>query len=407
MGNDIQVNLGFTADIEAAKAQIQQLQVSLSNLTKNARLNDNSLGFSAEIQKSITLASELQVALKNAVNIKTGSLDLSKFSDSLSKNGTSLSQYAAALGKLGPTGAQVFSQLASAITTAEIPLKRTNTLLTDFASTMKNTIKWQLSSSIVHGLMSETQEAFRYAQDLNQSLTNIRIVSGKSADEMSRFAEKANQAAKALSATTLDYTNASLIYAQQGLDDAQIEERTAITLKMAHAAGQSTQEVSNQLTAVWNNYANGSEDLEHFADAMVKLGADTASSSDEIAQGLEKFAAIGDTVGLSFDNAAAALATVTATTRQSADVVGTAFKTLFARMQDLELGETLEDGTTLGQYAEGLASVGINIKEANGELKDMDNIIYELGIKWDTISKDQQVALAQTVAGKLIVLMLA
>ena len=101
---------------------------------------------------------------------------------------------------------------------------------------------------------------------------------------------------------------------------------------MANVSSQSAETVSDQMTAVWNNFAKGGENLERFADVMVRLGADTASSSDEIAQGLEKFAAIGDMVGLSFDNAAAALATVTATTRQSADVVGTAFKTIFARI---------------------------------------------------------------------------
>lgn len=79
---------------------------------------------------------------------------------------------------------------------------------------------------------------------------------------------------------------------------------------------------------------------------------------------------------------------------------------MFARIQDLELGDTLEDGTTLGQYSQALNAVGINIKQANGELKDMDDILYEMGTKWNTISKDQQVALAQTVAG-MKVLMLA
>jgi TP901 family phage tail tape measure protein len=84
---------------------------------------------------------------------------------------------------------------------------------------------------------------------------------------------------------------------------------------------------------------------------MVALGAATASSSEEISEGLNKFAAVAETVGLSYEYAASALATVTATTRQSADVVGTAFKTLFARIQDLELGKKLDDGTTLGQYS--------------------------------------------------------
>jgi TP901 family phage tail tape measure protein len=109
--------------------------------------------------------------------------------------------------------------------------------------------------------------------------------------------------------------------------------------------------VSDQLTAVWNNFAKGGENLEYYADVMTALGAATASSTDEISEGLNKFASVAETVGLSYEYAASALATVTATTRQSADVVGTAFKTLFARIQDLELGKTLDDGTTLGTYS--------------------------------------------------------
>jgi TP901 family phage tail tape measure protein len=90
---------------------------------------------------------------------------------------------------------------------------------------------------------------------------------------------------------------------------------------------------------------------------------------------------------LSYEYATTALATVTATTRQSADVVGTAFKTLFARIQDLELGETLDDGVTLGKYSQGLAAVGVNILDAKGGLKDMNTILNEMGAKWDSLSK--------------------
>ena len=126
---------------------------------------------------------------------------------------------------------------------------------------------------------------------------------------------------------------------------------------MANVIKQNADIVSDQLTAIWNNFYDGSESLEYYADVMTALGAATASSTDEIAEGLEKFAAVSNTVGLSYEYATSALATVTATTRQSADVVGTAFKTLFARIQDLELGKTLEDGTTLGKYSQALETV--------------------------------------------------
>jgi hypothetical protein len=52
------------------------------------------------------------------------------------------------------------------------------------------------------------------------------------------------------------------------------------------------------------------------------------------------------------------------------------------------LGETLEDGTTLGTYSENLAKVGVNIKDASGGLKEMNQILDETAAKWGTLDKD-------------------
>ena len=398
MAKQLNVNLAFTADTGKAKAQLQDLQNQLNKVINLPTSGlDNKL--TKEISEAGYAAAELKVHLENAVNVKTGSLDFSKFNQSLKKSGVTLSEYANKIKDIGPEGQKAFVMLAQSIASAEVPIKRSNALLSELWVTMKNTIRWQLTSSMLHGFMGAIQSAVGYAGDLNESLNNIRIVTGNSVDEMAMFAKEANKAAKALSTTTTEYTDAALIYYQQGLNDQQVKDRTDITIKMANVSRQSAEVVSDQMTAVWNNFYDGSQSLEHYADAMTKLGADTASSSDEIAQGLEKFAAIGDTIGLSFDNAAAALATVTATTRQSADVVGTAFKTIFARIQGLSLGETLDDGTNLNKYSEALSKVGISIFEQNGELKNMDNILSEMGAKWETLNKSQQVALAQTVAG--------
>ena len=398
MAKQLNVNLTFTADTSKAKAQLQDLQNQLSHVI-NLPGSSFAGGITSDIQKATQAAAELKVHLESATNVKTGTLDFAKLNQSIKNSGSSLSEYAARIQSIGPEGQKAFAMLAQSVASAEVPIRRSNALLSELWITMKNTIRWQLTSSVLHGFMGAVQSAVGYAKDLDRSLNNIRIVTGQSAEQMAVFAERANKAAKALSTTTTEYTNASLIYYQQGLSDEDVQARTDITIKMAQASGQSAEIVSDQLTALWNNFYDGSQSLEHFADVLTKLGAETASSSDEISAGLEKFAAIGDMIGLSYDNAAAALATVTAQTRQSADVVGTAFKTIFARIQGLSLGETLDDGTNLNKYSEALQKVGISIFEQNGELKDMDNILNEMGAKWETLNKDQQVALAQTVAG--------
>ena len=397
------VNMRFTADTGQAKQQLRDLQSSLDTLmnqiaTKNIKFFDVN-ATKKEIDEASAAVQELKIALDQATNVDTGRLDLSKFSKSLSQSGYTLQDFATHLENLGPTGDKAFVALAQSVINAEVPLKRTNALLDNFKKTIANTARWQISSNLMHGVQRSIQKTYHYAEDLNKSLNNIRIVTGQNSDQMAQFAERANKAAQALSTTTTNYTNASLIYYQQGLSNREVADRTEVTIKMANAAGESASKVSDQLTAVWNNFYDGSKSLEYYADVMTKLGAYTASSTDEISEGIQKFASVANTIGLSYEYATSALATLTAKTRESANTVGNSLKTLFARIQGLTLGETLEDGTDLNKYSLALEKVGISIKDQQGELKDMNTILDEMMNKWDSLSRAEQVALAQTVGG--------
>lgn len=388
--------IGFSADTSKLSTALKQLESQLNKIA-TGKVSGN---FGIEqIREASSAATQLGAHLKAAINVDTGKLDISKFARSLHSSNTTLSSLSASLTRIGPAGQAAFMNIARAVTEAEMPLKRSNELMNKLWITMKNTVRWQVTSGLLTGFTGAIGDAYRYAEDLNESLNNIRIVTGKSTAEMAQFAKQANRAAKELNTTTTKYTDASLIYYQQGLDDKQVKARTDVTAKFANVSRENLTLSSEYLTAIWNNFAKGSENLEYFADVIVALGAATASSSQEIATGLNKFAATAETVGLSYEYATSALATVTATTRQSADIVGTAFKTLFSRIQDLELGKTLDDGTTLGKYSKALDAVGVSIKDSNGELRDMDRILDDIGGKWDTLNKDEQVALAQAVGG--------
>lgn len=391
MAKRLNYTIGVDADTSKFEVSVQKAVADLNKL--------NSVNLSTGLNEANKAAVSLAGNLRRAINPETGKLDLTNFNNNLKQSGETLNSYYQKLVQLGPAGEQAFLSVARSVTEAELPLKRSSRLLNELWITMKNTMRWQLTSSALHGFVGSLEQAYGYAKNLDRSLNNIRIVSEKSADDMARFAEQANKAAKALSTTTTNYTDASLIYYQQGLTDQEVLDRTETTIKMANVAGTTAETASQQLTAIWNNFYDGSQTLDHYADVMVKLGAVTASSSDEISEGIEKFAAVANTVGLSYEYAASALATVTAQTRESASIVGTAFRTLFSRIQGLNLGETLDDGTTLNKYSQALATVGVQIKDTNGELKGMDKILDDLGGKWDTLAQDQKIALAETVAG--------
>ena len=391
----INYNIGINADTAQAKANIESLMRDLQRLGTQR----NYMQISPDIQQASRAALELGQNLRSALNPETGNLNLEAFNANLKASGRTLADYQALLTSLGPNGQDAFLNLARAIQAADEPLVRTNKLMSDLWTTMRNTVRWQITASALQGFTSALSDAYRYAQDLNESLTNIRIVTEYSTEQMRDFAQYANESAQRLSTTTTDYTDAALIYYQQGLSEEEVQARTETTIRLAQAAGISAQEASEELTAIWNNFYDGSQSLEYYADVLVRLGADTASSSEEISEGLQQFASVADAVGLSYEYAASALATITATTRESANTVGTALRTLFARFQGLQLGETLEDGVDLNKYSRALEAVGVQVLDVNGDLRDMDDILTDLGSVWETLSSAQQVALAQTVAG--------
>lgn len=403
MAQQLQVNLSFTADSEKAKAQIQDLQNSLNNLMKNNPTGKANLPVTKELLKAQQAAAQLSISLKNATNVNTGKLNLTQFSSELQKSGMTLEKYRIQLSALGPEGEKTFLNLAKSVMTADSAIKNSNKLVNDLWISLKNTAKWQLSSSMIKGFMGAVSTAFNYAEDLNKSLNQIQIVTGHSAEQMARFAKQANIAAKELSTTTTAYTDASLIYYQQGLDDANVKARTDITVKAANAAGTNAEEMADYLTAVWNSYKVGSDELERYVDVMAALGAGTATSLEEISTAMEKVASVGEATGVKFEQMSSIIATVSSVTRQSAETVGTAFKTIFARMADLKLdGSVEEDGvtTTLGTVSKQLAQVGVNILDANGELRDMGDVTEELMGKWGTMNKATQQAVAIAIAGK-------
>jgi hypothetical protein len=62
-------------------------------------------------------------------------------------------------------------------------------------TTLKNTAKWEISSSFVHGIEGAISGAVSYVKELDSTLNNIRIVTGATSADMANFAKMANSAA--------------------------------------------------------------------------------------------------------------------------------------------------------------------------------------------------------------------
>lgn len=395
----ISYQVGLNIDTKQAKQDMNELLKSISKISDQAIVSFDT----KQIREGIEAARELERHLTKAFDVSTGNLDLAKFSASIKQSNGSLEALAIKLQSFGPTGQASFNQLANAINSAQVPLKRTSTMVDNLMINLKKTAQWQLSSTIIHGAQAQLSQAINYVKNLNKSLTNIAIVSDLSSKQLAEFAISAQKMGRSLATSTLDVTNAALIYFQQGDSVLQAMEKAAITIKAANAsANSSAAEMSEYLTAIWNSYKVGAEDLQAYVDVMAALGAKTASSMEEIATAMQKVAATANTVGVQFDQMSSIISTVSSVTRESAESIGTSYKTILARIGDLKMGNLVEDGVsvTLGQVSGQLKNMGVNILDAKGNMRDMGSVIEEIGAKWQGMNEAQKAAVAQTIAGK-------
>lgn len=400
MANQVmQVKLNILGDAKQAKQEVASLK---QNLQQTVAIG-NQLKFSGTFTSSIAAASgaaqQLQVHLSNALTGST--LDINKFNASLKASGQNVTGLARQLVQAGSSGSQAFLQLSRQIISAQAPMKATNVLLQKMGTTLMNTIRWQISSSMLMGFTSAVRGAFTYVKDLNKELNNIRIVTGYTKEEVDRLGKAANKMARELKTSTLEVVKGQLIFQQQGDNMALSAKKAELTIKAtATAMGASAQEMSNYLTAVWNSYRVGEEHLESFIDKANALGAKTAVTQQEIFTAMEKSAAAAHAVGVEYDQLGATIATIGSVTRNSAETIGTALKTIYARIGDLKINGPDEDGIGLGQISSQLKTMGIEILDAQNNLRNMGDVIEEVGSKYQGWTKAQQAAVVQAIAGK-------
>ena len=404
---EIKYGIGFDINKSGLEDLKKELKLIQSFTATDLKIFDPSLAnksikeIDAELKTVHNTANDIQYALEKSFNPKLNTISLQNFQKYLAETGTkTIPQAAEGLKNIGDVGKQTFSNLTNVLMTTKQQLRETTSWADKLGETLTNTVRWKIASGAIDAFTGNIQSAWNYAKKLDSSLNDIRIVTNKSADDMERFAKQANKAAKSLGASTTNYTNAALIYYQQGLSEDDVAARTNVTVKAANVTGQSASEVSEQLTAVWNGYKVVAEEAELYVDKLAAVAASTAADLEELSTGMSKVASAAATMGVNIDQLSAQLSTIVSVTRQDASVVGTALKTIYARMGDLKVDGVDEFGTSLGDVSGQLKQMGINVLDQEGNLRDMGEVIEEVAEKWGVWTDAQRQAAAVAIAGK-------
>ena len=354
----------------------------------------------SEIQRTVAQVNRLQTAITECFNPKIGMLDLSKFNRTLEQEKALLGTINTDWAKMGAQGTRAINSLASSVLNLNKDAITMNSTLSKIANTFSNTVRWGITASIFQEMMSSVQGAVSYMKDLDESLTQIQMVTNSSKEDMRELAQYANNAAQALGSTTTDYTNAVKVFVQEGFSESESKQYANLSTKLANVSEQSTAVTSDQITAYRNAFQLDYQQTVEAMDKVANVANNTASNVNELMTASQRAASVAQAVGSSQDSFLAAIATIESVTRQSAEEIGNGLKTIYQRFADIKTGKSAEDGVDYGQYAKALQSVGVDVLDAAGQFKGMDQILKELQEVWSGLDDTMKIAVGEKVAGK-------
>ena len=393
--NTVEYNLRTTLDASG----ITQLQSEISKTLRTLdELGNKKLLSQSQVTSATKDIQQLQSAFSKAFDSNIGMLNLKTFQKELS--GLNVDSLRQSFANAGVQGTQLFNNMIGQIGKMDTNFKNLSSTTDKIFNTMGNTVRWGVTASIFQRIQNSIYGAVEYVQELDRSLNDIRIVSGQSADQMRDFSLYANEAAKSLGQTTTAFTDASLIFLQQGLDQNTSNQLADLTLRMANVTGQDTATASEQITSIMNGYNMTIQETEAAIDTLANVAAQGASDMEELATAESRVASTASTLGVSQEQLAAQISTMISVTRQAPETVGNSLRTLYSRLADLKMGDTLEDGVNLGQFSQAVEDVGVQVLDQTGNLRNMGDIIEDLMVKWQDLSSAQQISLGTTLAGR-------
>lgn len=364
----------------------------------------------AQLEEYRTLAKEMQ-ALSQQANLPGASADTSTRITEITARMRELEVTILNGARTNGTYTSSMQQLTSQFPQLRNILESTNTQFLKMQqvqntfNSMKNTIANFMGFYQVLNLTKKAiKEAANHIQELDTVMNKISIVTDMDTSDLWGQIDQYSKMAQTYGTTIKGAYEVSQIYYQQGLETADVLTLTNETLKLAKISGLDYASTTDYMTTAIRGFKMEMSDAATVVDVYSALAANTAVSQEELAVAMSKTASSMESVGSTFQETSAMIATMVAVTRESATNIGSAMKSIGSRYGELtkdpsKLVDSEGEAMAFNKVDAALQSVGISMKTAEGQFREFTDVIVELGEKWAELDSVQQRYIATQFAG--------
>lgn len=244
---------------------------------------------------------------------------------------------------------------------------------------------------------NQMREAVEYLKVYGDKMNEVQIVTMKSDAEIAKLGGSYRNLAREMKVNSFNIAEAAVEFWRQGLPDEDVNERLKYTTMYAKISALEFKEAAELVTSATNSMNLSAQKV---VDVFSYLGDASASGADEIGKAMQKSSAAAQEAGLSFEWLGTYIATVSEKTRLQAEVIGTSFNSMLARLHSIkQKGYNEEDETKINDIAKALDIVGLKLLDQQGKWIEVSDIFGGVAAKWDALNDKQRAYIATTIAG--------
>lgn len=267
---------------------------------------------------------------------------------------------------------------------------------------LKDMATMRLKSDTLSAIRSQIESAGKAVTDLNQAMTLVNMTMSNMTDaSLNSLKQQSISMAKELSTYTKTVTDAITIYANENESAASMLTKAQPTVLLSAASGMKASAAADAIQGILNQFNLSEDQAMHVADTVEKLSSEIAldfsKGCDTISQSIATSGSVVNEAGMSFEKYAALVSTTAEKTRQSGSVIGNAFKTIFSRISRSKDGLTTDAEMSDAEAA--FKSVGVSVRGADGDLRDVSDTLDDLNKVWGTLNHSQKSYVAEMSAG--------
>jgi TP901 family phage tail tape measure protein len=255
-----------------------------------------------------------------------------------------------------------------------------------FRSATRRVIMWGAAATLVYGGVQALKDSIGELAEIELGLAQLRMVMNPLTTDFGSLQKSAVDFAKTYGVAVKSVIAGMKIFAQQGLKQSEVVDRTRVSTLAANVSTLSAAEATEALTAAMKSYGSELGTADMALDAWSETEARHAVTAADMANAIKKSAAAAKNAGFTFNELNGIVAGIGSVTRQTGKEVGTAVRFIARRMFS-------EKGPNA------LADIGIPTVTGTGENRRGFDILSDLATKWDELTNAQKLNIAQSLGG--------